>query len=195
MATSSYFRRELLPPARAFYERELGKLSRPDRKGWMCGPCPFHKSKSGKSFSVHVDGYFHCHGCGAKGGDLVKFMQLRYGYDFKTGAKILGAWREDLTREERMRLDERSAKIRFEQELAEQAEQAERNQRLRLRDEIHTVARIYFSHNELLSAPHMAAVACESRIETCWYVLALALDDLRDSESRYMQMIGLEYTG
>src|SRR5436190_23283248 len=42
-----HFRRDKLPPARSFYEFELGKLTRPNRKGWAQTRCPFHESKSG----------------------------------------------------------------------------------------------------------------------------------------------------
>jgi|SRR5437667_3382499 len=127
MPGSSYFRRELLPPARGFYEKEVGPLSRPDRRGWAKpkAGCPFHASRSKTSFHVKLDsGSFICHGCGVTGGDVIDFLRKRYGYDFKTAAKILGAWREDLTREERMRLDERVARQRYEREQAEQAKQA-----------------------------------------------------------------------
>jgi len=61
--SQSGFQRDLLPPARSFYERELGKLSRPSR-GWVRGRCPFHDSRSGLSFSVNLDGGggFYCFG-------------------------------------------------------------------------------------------------------------------------------------
>jgi CHC2 zinc finger len=89
------FRKDKLPPARSFYEFELGKLTRPNRKGWAQARCPFHESKSGKSFSVNVDsGGFNCFGCDAKGGDLVSFLRLRDGLSFKEACERLGAWDE-----------------------------------------------------------------------------------------------------
>ena len=89
-----HFRRDKLPPARSFYEFELGKLTRPNRKGWAQTRCPFHESKSGKSFSVNLDsGGFHCFGCDAKGGDLVSFLRLQ-GLSFKEACARLGAWDE-----------------------------------------------------------------------------------------------------
>jgi hypothetical protein len=88
------FRRELLPPARAFYEGEVGKLTRPSR-GWAKANCPFHKSKSGTSFSVNIEtGGFHCFGCDARGGDLIDFVMLRDHLSFKAAAQSLGAWGE-----------------------------------------------------------------------------------------------------
>jgi CHC2 zinc finger len=195
MAASSYFRRELRPPAGSFYRRELGELSRPDRCSWAKpkAGCPFHRSKSKTSFVVNLEsGGFYCFSCGAKGGDVLAFMMLRYGYTFKTAAQLLGCWREDLSRAERIQLDERIATIRFEKE---QAEQVERQHRLRLRNEIHTTARIYSETNDRLSVLRQEAAPAEKQIEPCWAVLSLGLDDLRSCEQEYMEIIGLEYTG
>jgi DNA primase len=91
---SGQFQRELLPPARSFYENELRKLTRPSR-GWARGNCPFHESKSRSSFSVNLDsGGFYCFGCEVKGGDILDFVKLRDKVDFKRAAQILGAWRD-----------------------------------------------------------------------------------------------------
>src|SRR5690349_19445097 len=82
------FQRELLPLSRNFYGREIGSLTRPNRKGWALGRCPFHSSRSGKSFGVNLDsGAFFCFGCGAKGADPVAFLMQRDNTDFKTAAK------------------------------------------------------------------------------------------------------------
>ena len=101
---SGQFQKELLPPAGPFYTGELGKLTRPSR-GWARGNCPFHKSKSGVSFSVNLaTGGFFCFGCGAKGGDVLAFVMRRHSLDFKTAAKELGAWRQ-ISESERRQLD------------------------------------------------------------------------------------------
>lgn len=42
--------------------------------------CPFHSEKT-PSFRVKND-YFHCFGCGA-GGDVIKFVMMMFGIDFK----------------------------------------------------------------------------------------------------------------
>jgi hypothetical protein len=93
MATS-HFDRSLLPPARAFYEKELGKLSRADRKGNCAAGCPFHNSKSKKSLSVNINtGQWWCFG-GCGGGDILSFVQKRQRLSFLNAAKTLGAWDE-----------------------------------------------------------------------------------------------------
>ena len=91
-ATTRAFRRELLPAAIPFYERELGRLGRPNHAGWCPCRCPFHNSKSGRSFAVHVDGGFICRGCGVRGGDVISFLRLRDGLSFKEACQQLGCW-------------------------------------------------------------------------------------------------------
>jgi len=91
----SRFRPELLPAPRQFYETEGVKPGRPNHKGWCPGRCPFHNSKSGKSFAVHIDGAFVCRGCGVRGHDVIAFLRLRYGLSFKEACQQLGAWHED----------------------------------------------------------------------------------------------------
>src|SRR6185437_11883538 len=89
------FRRELLPPARSFYEREFERLSRPSR-GWARTRCPLHQGKNPTSFSVNLEtGGFYCHSCGAKGGDLIDYVMARDPCDFPTACKILGCWDEN----------------------------------------------------------------------------------------------------
>jgi hypothetical protein len=88
------FAKDRLPPALSFYEAALGRLTRPNRKGWCACRCPFHQSKSGKSFAVHIEGAFVCHGCGVRGHDLIAFLRLRDGLTFKEACQQLGAWDE-----------------------------------------------------------------------------------------------------
>jgi hypothetical protein len=84
-----------MPPAKPFYQLELGKLTPPNSKGYALGRCPFHDSKSGKSFSINVnDGHFRCFGCDAKGGDVIDFVRLREGCSFEKACRVLGCWDE-----------------------------------------------------------------------------------------------------
>ena len=89
MTFHSSFDKSLLPDARQVYVTELGKLWREDRHGWCAANCPFHESKSKRSFAVNLrSGGFLCRAphCGVKGGDVLDFVKLRYRLDFK-GAK------------------------------------------------------------------------------------------------------------
>src|ERR1700693_6444909 len=74
-APTGRFRGDRLPPPALFYPPELGKLSRRNGRGWAVSRCPFHASKSGRSFSVNLEtGGFHCWGCDARGGDIIDFV-------------------------------------------------------------------------------------------------------------------------
>jgi hypothetical protein len=91
----SRFRPEFLPMPLLFYREQGVKPGRPNHKGWCPGQCPFHNSKSGKSFAVHIDGAFVCRGCGVRGHDVIAFLRLRYDLSFKEACQQLGCWDDD----------------------------------------------------------------------------------------------------
>ena len=185
----------MLPPALDFYQRELGVLGRPNRQGWCACRCPFHNSKSGKSFAVHVDGPYVCRGCGVRGGDLVSFIRLRDGCDFRTACKLLGCW-QGVSKEERLKLDNEVARRKQEREQAAQIKDVERIARVALREEIYSLVKIQVDVSERLTELlRGAAPAHENEIENCWSVASLVLDDLRETEFTYMAMIGMEHAG
>jgi hypothetical protein len=190
------FAKDRLPPALSFYKAELGRLTRPNRKGWAMGRCPFHESQSGKSFSVNLEhSGFHCFGCGARGGGLIDFVMLRDHCDFKTAAQRLGAW-QDVSDADRRAIAQQSAER--EQKQAEEARlrRLAHDQRIQLRSEIHTTARIQRETSDRLSQLLQGATpAHDDEAEHCWAVLAAALDDLRLTEHEYMKLMGLEYVG
>lgn len=71
-------------------------------KNWF-GCCPFHDEKTA-SFSVSPQKQiFHCFGCGI-GGDVIEYVQKRNNVDFKGALKILGLFKQKLTRSERMKI-------------------------------------------------------------------------------------------
>lgn len=91
MISRSSFDKSQLPPTRQFCETELGTLGRENNRGWCMGRCPFHESKSGKSFSVNLrSGGFFCFGCAAKGGDPLDFVRLRHNFSFRDAKRHLG---------------------------------------------------------------------------------------------------------
>jgi transcriptional regulator with XRE-family HTH domain len=188
------FCREMLPPARGFWEQELGKLTRPNQKAWALANCPFHQSQSKRSFSVNVEsGAFHCFGCDARGGDLIAFLRKREGYSFQRACEVLGCWRGEMSAIERRELNERRAKLRYERELAEQRKAEKHTHVLALRNEIHATFAIYRKVSCRLSELRRGATEiCPDEQETCWAILPLALDDLRSSESVYSEACGLE---
>jgi len=83
----SSFDRASLPPPRILYEQECGKLSRPSC-GWARSRCPIHGGDNPTSFAVNLKtGGFYCHSCGARGGDVVAFVQQRYSKSFPEALK------------------------------------------------------------------------------------------------------------
>ena len=61
-----------------FYQLEID-LNTNLIHGWVDGGlCPFHYDKRPGSFYISLDtGGFNCYSCGARGGDIIDFLQLR----------------------------------------------------------------------------------------------------------------------
>lgn len=75
---------------RSFYGQELdAQLFR--HHGWCDGGlCPFHEDKSAGSFKVNLSsGAFRCFSCSKSGGDVIDFVQLKYGLSFKEALNYL----------------------------------------------------------------------------------------------------------
>ena len=79
-----------------FYRVELPGMPPPKvDDGWVSGGlCPFHDDRRAGNFRVNLDtGAFTCFACGAKGGDIVTFTQLRHSLSFRDALKaIADAW-------------------------------------------------------------------------------------------------------
>jgi hypothetical protein len=183
---SQLFHRELLPPALSFWEGEFGALGR-GSKGWRRVLCPFHPDRH-PSLSVNVEsGGFSCFSCGAKGGDLVAFVMLRDGVDFKTAAQCLGAWQGGgETSRERLEWAEQERRWERIRLAADKLEAAERQLRLGLRSEIHSLERARGEMLERLDVLHRGVGADEpDEAEACWDVLSLVTDELREATVAY----------
>lgn len=175
---TSHFDSTALPPARVFYEQELGELRRPSR-GWARpkAGCPFHESTSKASFAVNLNtGGFFCFSCGAKGGDVLDFLKLR-GMDFKTAAKSLGAWRtEGLSNSEQRRLARERNRRKREQAAAEAQRESKRAQRIDAREWLRAAETLYD----------------EAIAEHDWSLMSELLPRVRQFEELYWQLAGLE---
>jgi CHC2 zinc finger len=192
--TQYHFQKELLPPPRTFFERELGRLSRPDRKGRSRANCPFHQSKSRTTLSVNLNtGAFFCFSCGAHGGDLVDFVRQRDNVSFKAAAQSLGAW-DSAPSPEVVRALEAKARERDRQRQIEEQREAEvKRERMELRADIHRDVRWMREASERLGELHAGAEPeTPNEEEAAWAVLDLCLTDLRMAESAYCLASGLE---
>ncbi len=93
MPISGRFRKDRLPEPLAYYRKEGLRFS--GGGTWRDARCPFHDHDRDPSLRIHIpSGGFNCHGCGAKGGDVLDFHRKRHGLTFKEAAKALGAWEE-----------------------------------------------------------------------------------------------------
>jgi DNA primase len=171
---ASKFDRSALPPARSYYERELGQFRRASR-GWAApkAGCPFHESRSKTSFRVNFDsGAFRCFGCGAHGGDVLAFMMQRYKLSFKEAAEKLGAWSNSPSPDwKRLRAERQRA-----EQTAQLRKQQERSERIRARDHLHTLERRY-------------AEATAARDVD---LLSTLLPVIRQAEEAYWTLAGME---
>lgn len=82
-----------------FYHEELPAMPLPRGGGWRDGGlCPFHNDTRAGSFRVNLDtGAFVCFSCGAKGGDIIAFIQQRDGLSFRDAVgKIADEWGAEL---------------------------------------------------------------------------------------------------
>ena len=79
-----------IPPAE-FYRAELPSMPPPRGGGWRDGGlCAFHADNHAGSFRVNLDsGGFCCFSCGAKGADIIAFIQLRDGLSFTEALRKL----------------------------------------------------------------------------------------------------------
>ena len=74
--------------AARFYSHHTGSPI-PDREGWHSTRCPFHEDNS-PSLRVSIpNGGFFCHGCGARGGDVIDFFMKLTGMPFHQAAKAI----------------------------------------------------------------------------------------------------------
>lgn len=83
-----------IPPAE-FYRAELSTMPPPRGGGWRDGGlCPFHADNHAGSFRVNLNsGGFCCFSCGAKGADIIAFIQLRDGLSFPEALnKLSNEW-------------------------------------------------------------------------------------------------------
>ncbi|MBX3709424.1 MAG: hypothetical protein KIT56_03640 [Gammaproteobacteria bacterium] len=86
------FNRALLPNPIHYYTTQLSQLPIKTKSKWILVNCCFHQDRN-PSLSINIEsGHFKCFSCNAKGCDILAFHQLRYGFDFITAAKDLGAW-------------------------------------------------------------------------------------------------------
>jgi hypothetical protein len=84
------FQRNHLPSPAAYFDSIGLKLH--GRGEWRSALCSFHDDTQPSLRVHHTTGAFRCMACGAHGGDVLAFHQLRTGLGFADAARDLGAW-------------------------------------------------------------------------------------------------------
>lgn len=101
------FNRDLLSNPQAYYSQFFALKGNKAKHLVLC--CFHHDKEPSLSLDL-TTGRFNCFGCGASGGDIVDFHQLKYDLNFKEAAKDLGAW-VDTSTDTPEQLAARKAKI------------------------------------------------------------------------------------
>lgn len=79
-----------------FYDYEGQPVATRGKGSWKsAGLCPFHADRNAGTFHIHEQqGAFHCFSCGAKGGDIIAFVQRKYEMSFREAVEKLALdWR------------------------------------------------------------------------------------------------------
>jgi hypothetical protein len=91
----AHFNRSALPMPIAVLTKLGIKPGKANQGGFWSLRCPFHKNGKELKPSLNlqqVQGYYRCHACGAKGGDILSFYMDVTGKHFVAAAYELGAW-------------------------------------------------------------------------------------------------------
>jgi len=182
-----------IPPTLTFLQQHFDRVPRASR-GRVMVRCNFpdHPDRTPSMCWNLSTGKFSCYGCG-RHGDAIDYLTIRYGWDFKTAARSLGVWRDDMTPAARVEL--RQAQERREREKAEKSErlQQQRQQRITARDELHGLERDYSSAGSRLTQL-LRGMPQRYRGEErlAWWFLSDSLPRIREAEARYRRMAGLE---
>lgn len=190
-STISRFRKQNLPPARAFYERELGRVGRPNSKGWAPAICPFHPDHHPSlSVNIHHGGYV-CHSCTAKG-DMVRFVQQRYSLTFRDAAIYLGAWETSTVSTEQARIQRQA--LEAERVQREVIEYQKFRARMAARDWVHTLDRCEVGNTQRMTALGRGAEPLVmDELEQRWTIAAGIRPRIRVAEMEYFQLSGIDY--
>jgi hypothetical protein len=86
------FDRNQLPDPALFFEAEGAPLQ--GKGKWRTTRCDFHGGSDSMRVNTESGGWV-CMSCHISGGDVISYVMQRYGADFITAAKTVGAWIED----------------------------------------------------------------------------------------------------
>lgn len=173
----------MLPAPSQFYAAELGNLRRPSR-GWTQVRCVFHEERT-PSLSINLqNGGFFCHGCGAKGGDVVDFLKLRDGLSFKQACEQLNCWKGHVSRAERSEMEKiRREKARI-KSAAERLTAEEKRLRIDACTRLHNLENMQQEISQQLAELEQAPGA-DAEKDRSWELLSMLEEEIRSAEAEY----------
>jgi hypothetical protein len=177
----------------AFLQQHFDRVSRASR-GRVMVRCNFpdHQDRTPSMCWNLATGKFSCYGCG-RYGDAIDYLMFRYGWDFKTAARSLGVWRDQLTADQGRELQRLQAERERQRAKEIQRTEQERQERIAARNQLHSLERDYSHASVRLGHLRRGAVARYRGEEgLAWWFLADTLPRIRQSESDYRRLAGLE---
>lgn len=104
----------------------------------------------------------------------------------------LGCW-ADVTPAEQLQLDEARRQREHARQLEAEQKEIEHQERIQLRDQIHSWLRVHFAAADRLGELHAGAGAhYENEAEDLWQVMALSHENARSAEQEYLQCCGFD---
>ncbi len=116
---------------------------------------------------------------------MIAFVMRRDRCSFKTACQTLGAWRGNVTADERLEITRARQEREWNRQRAAEQAEAERRERLQLRGELHTTVRLY---QQVDGELHELGPDAEDH----WSALPPLLEDWRLTESEYCRVWRLE---
>ena len=88
--TPETIKRSIAPHDFFSKEQQQPNLNSKSSKWATAGLCPFHDDTKTGTFKINLEtGAFKCWSCGARGGDIITFLQMRDGLSFPEALKKL----------------------------------------------------------------------------------------------------------
>jgi len=151
------------------------------------GRCPWHSSKSGRSFVVYAEQKtWRCWSCGI-GGDVFEFLHRLHGFTFVDSvAHLARRSRIDIGKPPSPEVARRVAATRELAEIDRKFRDASRIELLRLGRELDDSRRLYCAASSRLAQIEAgAAIRFDGEQELVWEAMRLAIEEQRDADVGY----------
>ena len=93
MTSEQRYRLRRRVPLLTYLEQQGWKPTAYSERDEVCGRCPLHHDSRPSFYVNRRKDVFYCHGCG-QGGDLIRFVELMHGLDFRAALASIGGQEE-----------------------------------------------------------------------------------------------------